>query len=176
MTKIALLSGAVAALVAVGCGTVPEPGDAPKPEVPAELVGTWEHGVIDFAQWENYKEGHYAGRNALPMREAMVLGKNGDAKYYRYEQLHPFYESLIDCEGTVTVEGDTFTFRPTRGRKRYYDTRNAVNNKDRALTDAELADPKLAGKRKYAPVADSDPAALRITVPTSAPYNWYKKQ
>ena len=54
-------------------------------EVPSELVGAWEHGSTDFALWENYKEGYYAGRNAAPTREAMIMGKNGDAKFYRYE-------------------------------------------------------------------------------------------
>jgi hypothetical protein len=111
------------------------------------------------------------------MREAMVFGQDGDAKYYRYEFAFGLYEELIDCVGTVTFDGDgTFTFTPVQGRKRYFDTRHPANNKDRALTRAELNDPKLAGKRRYTFVTSSDPAALQITVPGSAPYNWYKKR
>jgi hypothetical protein len=148
----------------------------PKPEVPSEVVGAWEHGSIDFTLWENYKQGYYAGRNAAPTREAMVIGKNGDAKFYRYEFALGLYEELIDCEGAVTFHGDgTFTFTPAKGRKRFLDTRNPARNKDRALTTAELGEPKLAGKRAYTYLASSDPVALRITVPSSAPYNWYKK-
>jgi hypothetical protein len=74
------------------------------------------------------------------------------------------------------LNGDaTFTFYPVKGRKRFYDTRHPANSKDRALTGTELNAPKLAGKRRYDYLASSDPVALRITVPSSAPYNWYKK-
>jgi hypothetical protein len=186
MNRSALVFVLTAALGATGCGSNVTPegtpqathptADAPRTEVPDELVGTWEHGSIDFALWENYKEGYYAGRNAVPSREAMVIRKNGDAKFYRYEFAFGLYEELIDCEGTVTVGDGTFTFTPTKGRKRFYDTRHSPNNKDRPLTAEELTNPKLAGKRGYTPVANSDPPALRITVPSSAPYNWYKKK
>jgi hypothetical protein len=151
------------------------PTDMPRKEVPAELVGAWEHGALDFTLWENYKTGYYAGRNATPTREAMVFSKNGDAKFYRYEFAFGLYEELIDCEGAVTFDDETFTFTPTKGRKRFIDARHPANSKDRALTEAELKDPKLAGKRRYAYVTSSDPAVLRITVPSSMPYNWYKK-
>lgn len=182
MRRIALLS-----ILFVGLGCKKEagsgsdtpsknvPADSPKTEVPAEFVGTWVHGSIDFELWENYKPGYYAGRNAAPMREAMVIDKNGGAKFYRYEFAFGLYEELIDCEGTIAFDDGTFTFSPRKGRKRFLDTRYAVNNKDRALTDAELKDAKLAGKRRYELLAKSDPVTLRITVPSSAPYNWYKK-
>ena len=181
MKRIAIFFMMTAALGAMSCkkgaglGENPSAG-TPRSEVPDEIVGAWEHGSIDFDLWENYKEGYYAGRDATPTREAMIIGKNGDAKFYRYEYLYGLYEELIDCEGTVTFNGDdTFTFYPVRGRKRYYDTRYSPNNKDRALTSTELNAPKLAGKRRYNYIASSDPVALRITVPSSAPYNWYKK-
>jgi hypothetical protein len=58
---------------------------------------------------------------------------------------------------------------------RFYDTRHSSNNVDRALTSAELADAKLAGTRGYTYIGKSDPPAIQITVPGSAPYNWYKK-
>lgn len=152
------------------------PADPQKAEVPGELVGAWEHGSIDFALWENYKKGHYAGRNAAPTREAMVIGKDGKARYYRYEFAFGVYEVLVDCEGTVTFPGDgTFTFSAAKGRKRFFDTRNPDKDKDRELTNAELSDAKWSGKRRYAYVASADPVAVRITVPGSAPYNWYKK-
>ncbi len=186
MKRIALLDVA-AGLGTAGCtagggsGETPPTSrptvNTPRAAVPDEVVGTWEHGAIDFALWENYRERYYAGRNAAPTREAMVIGTNGDAKFYRYEFAFGLYEELIDCEGTVTFPGDgTFTFTPTRGRKRHYDRRHPANNKDRPLTAEELKAPKLAGTRRYEPVANSDPAALRITVPGSAPYNWYKKR
>lgn len=152
------------------------PTDTPRTEVPDELVGAWQSSSIDFALWENYREGYYAGRNATPTREAMVFSKNGDAKFYRYEFAYGLYEELIDCEGTVAFNSDgTFTFYPVKGRKRFYDSRNASNSVDRALTNSELTDPKIAGKRAYTYLASSDPVAIRITVPGSAPYNWYKK-
>jgi hypothetical protein len=148
--------------------------ELPPTEVPDAIVGAWEHGTIDFALWENYKEGHYASRNATPTREAMTIAKNGDAKFYRYEFAFGLYEELVDCEGTVDFHGDgTFTFRPAMGRKRYFDTRHSKNSKDRALADAELNDPRWAGKRRY---TLTDPVTLQITVPGSAPYNWYKKR
>jgi hypothetical protein len=185
MKRNALLLVAAVVLGALGCqkdagrgGTPPATHptvDAPKTEVPDELVGTWVHGSIDFALWENYKEGYYAGRNAVPTREAMVIAKNGDAKFYRYEFAFGLYEELIDCEGTVTVGDGTFTFTPTKGRKRFYDTRHSPHNKDRPLTAEELKHPKLAGKRGYSSIANSEPPTLKITVPSSAPYNWYKK-
>jgi hypothetical protein len=181
MKRIALLFIVTAVLGTMSCkkdgglGGDPRAG-TPRSEVPDEIVGAWEHGSIDFDLWENYREGYYAGRNAAPSREAMIMSKNGDAKFYRYEAASGFYEELIDCEGTVTFHGDdTFTFYPVKGRKRFYDTNYSGNNKDRALTSTELNDPKLAGKRRYAYIATSDPVALRITVPGSAPYNWYKK-
>ncbi|HEY8505538.1 MAG TPA: hypothetical protein VIL46_13220 [Gemmataceae bacterium] len=186
MNRIALLLVAAAVLGTAGCkegeglGHEPPadrpPAELPRTEVPDEIVGAWEHGAIDFDLWEKYKERYYAGRNASPTREAMVFRKNGDAKFYRYEFAFGVYEELVDCEGTVTFGGDgTFTFHPAKGRKRFYDTRNPANNKDRALTAEELKDPRWAGKRRYAPIASSEPAALKITVPGSAPYNWYKK-
>lgn len=145
-------------------------------EVPEEVIGAWEHGSIDFELWENYRERYYAGRNATPSREAMIFYKNGKAKFYRYEFALGLYEKLIDCEGTVTFNEDgTFTFYPTEGRKRYYDTHHRERTYERALNSEELADPILAGKRSYKYDGSSDPPALRIKVPGSAPYSWYKK-
>jgi hypothetical protein len=148
----------------------------PRTEVPDEIVGAWENGSIDFELWENYQQGHYAGPDAVQSREAMVFHKNGEAKFYRYELAHGLSEELMDCTGTVTFNPDaTFTFYPDQGRKRFYDTQDANNNKDTALTSAELADPKLALTRGYAYNGASDPAALQITVAGTEPYNWYKK-
>lgn len=150
--------------------------NTPRTEVPDELVGAWENGSIDFTFWENYREGWWAGRNAAPTREAMVFSKNGDAKFYRYEFAFGVYEELIDCTGTVSFNGDgTFTFYPTRGRKRFYRTIHPEDNTDRALTTEELKAPKLAGKRGYVYTGTSTPPKIQITVPSSAPYFWYKK-
>ena len=147
----------------------------PRTEVPDELVGAWEHGYIDFELWENYPEGRWAGRDAIPSREAMIFHKNGDAKFYRYEFAFNLYEELIDCSGTVTFnDNGTFTFYPVQGRKRFLDTHHG-NHKDRPLTNNELTEPKLAGTRGYAYDGTSEPPLIRITVPSSAPYNWYKK-
>jgi len=158
-----------------GTQRLPSQSGGQKTEVPSELVGSWHTGAFDFVLWENYREGYYAGRNAVPSREAMVLRQDGSAKFYRYEFAFNFYEELIDCEGTVTFHGDgTFTFYPTRGRKRFNDFRHSEQSLDRALSAAELAAPKLAGRRAYAYVAGSEPPTLQITVPSSAPYNWYK--
>ncbi|MDQ3291913.1 MAG: hypothetical protein M3Q05_11560 [Bacteroidota bacterium] len=148
---------------------------APSIEVPDEVVGAWEHGTIDFVLWENYPEGHYAGRDAIPSREAMIMEKDGKAKFYRYEFALGLYEELIDCTGTVTFyEDKTFSFIPTQGRKRFFDTVHS-NHKDRALTEEELTSPKIAGKRGYSYNGSTDPPTIQITVPGSAPYNWYKK-
>ena len=156
----------------IGAGN---PGDGLPSEIPDEFLGAWEHGSIDFVLWENYREGYYAGRNATPSREAMIFKKNGEARFYRYEFGFGMYEELIDCTGTVTFNDDgTFTFHPTSGRKRYYNTRYSANNKDRALTKEELANPKIAGKRGYS-YSSSNPSVIQITVPGSASYNWYKK-
>lgn len=184
MKKLFFLLCMIAALNAVACkknNTDSLPAnptntpDTPITEVPDEFVGAWENGSIDFTLWENYREGYYAGRNAAPSREAMIFYKNGEAKFYRYEFGYGMYEELIDCTGTVTFNNDgTFTFYPTKGRKRYIDSRYSPNSKDRALTSAELTSPKLAGKRKYEYIG-SNPPVIRITVPSSAPYNWYKK-
>jgi hypothetical protein len=144
--------------------------------VPDELVGSWANGSFDFVLWENYREGYYAGRNAAPTREAMVFNQNGEAKFYRYEFAFTLYEELIDCTGTVTFNDNaTFTFYPFQGRKRYYDTlHHGENNKERPLTNQELSEPKLADTRGYAYNGSSDPSVIRITVPSSTPYNWYK--
>lgn len=155
----------------------PAPRVSPRTEVPVELVGAWSHGYIDFALWDNYRQGQWAGRNAVPSREAMILGRNGDAKFYRYEFAFTLYEELIDCEGTVAFHGDgTFTFYPTKGRKRFFDMTHSERNTDRALTAAELMLPKLAGTRAYAYVPGSSPATVQIKVPSSAAYNWYKQE
>lgn len=152
------------------------PVDPPVTEVPDELAGAWEHGSIDFDLWENYQEGYYAGRNAAPSREAMIFKINGDAKFYRYEYAFGLYEELIDCTGTVTFNNDgTFTFYPKKGRKRFYNSRHPENNTDKPLTTSQLADPKLAGKRAYTYNGSTNPPVMQITVPGSAPYNWYKK-
>jgi hypothetical protein len=184
MKKTILLFTMAAVLGAMGCkkddGTEEEPppnNNTPRTEVPDELVGAWENGSIDFTLWENYREGYWAGRNAVPTREAMVFSKNGDAKFYRYEFGLNQYEELIDCEGTVAfnIPEGTFTFYPVKGRKRYYDSNYAPNNQDRPLTSSELTSPKLAGKRAYS-YQGTAPTVIQIKVPTSAPYNWYKKQ
>lgn len=152
------------------------PNNTPRTEVPDELVGAWEAGTIDFALWEAYRQDYYAGRNAIPTREAMVFQKNGTAKFYRYEFAFGAYEELVDCTGTVAFNNDgTFTFYPTKGRKRYYNTRHPEDNKDNPLTSAELSNPKWAGKRGYVYNGSTNPPQVRITVPASAPYNWYKK-
>jgi hypothetical protein len=150
--------------------------DTPVTEVPDELAGAWEHGSIDFDLLENYRRGYYAGRNAAPSREAMIFSKNGKAIFYRYEFAFGLYEELIDCKGTVTFNNDgTFTFYPTNGRKCFYDTRHPENNANKPLTTVQLADPKLAGKRRYTHDGSSNPPVVQITVLGSAPYNWYKK-
>src|ERR1044072_3138633 len=180
MKKLLFLLSLIVALSTTNCKvdaeTTDSPATTPTTEVPEEIVGAWECGSIDFELWENYREGYYAGRDAIPSREAMVLYENGEAKFYRYEFAYNLYEELIDCTGTVTFNDDgTFIFYPLQGRKRFYDTRYSGKNKDRTLTDKELASPKLAGKRRYKYISSSNPPALRITVPGSAPYNWYKK-
>ena len=151
------------------------PGNGPLPEVPDEFIGVWEHGSIDFVLWENYREGYYAGRNAVPTREAMIIKKNGEARFYRYEFGFGMYEELIDCTGTVTFNDDgTFVFKPISGRKRFYNSRYSANNKDRELTSEELKSPKIAGKRAYC-YSSSNPTVIQIKVPGSASYNWYRK-
>jgi hypothetical protein len=153
----------------------PAPIESPRTEVPDPLVGAWDDGALDFVMWENYRQGYWAGRNAAPTREAMIFSKNGDATFYRYQFGLNQYEELIDCEGTVTFADGTFTFYPTHGRKRFIDASYAENSVDRPLTAAELIAPKLAGTRafEYDP---ANPSKLRIIVPSSAPYNWYRKQ
>ena len=79
MKKLILLLSVFAAITTMSCkksngDTLPEP---PRTEVPDEIVGAWEHGFIDFDVWENYTEGHWAGRNAIPSREAMIFTKEG---------------------------------------------------------------------------------------------------
>ncbi len=173
MKNLLFLLGLIAVLSS--CKT-DSTGETPRTEVPDEIVGSWEHGYIDFEFWENYQEGYYAGRNSIPSREAMIFNKNGEAKFYRYEFAFTLYEELIDCTGTVTFNGDgTFTFYPQQGRKRFNDFSHDSNSVDRALTSEELSDPKIAGKRGYTYISSSDPEALEITVPGSAPYYWYKK-
>jgi hypothetical protein len=145
-------------------------------EVPDEMVGAWENGSIDFQLWENYREGYYAGRNAVPSREAMVINKDGSAKFYRYEFAFGAYEELIDCEGTISFSNQgIFTFYATKGRKRYINLRYAAKNTDRPLNKGELASPRITGKRAYRYSVASGSPVVQITVPGSAPYNWYRK-
>ena len=160
---------------ASGSGDPQRPSAPPRTVVPDQLVGTWENGSIDLTLWENYRQGTYAGRNAVPSREMMSFTKNGAAKFYRYEFAFGLYEELIDCEGTVAFSSDgTFTFYPVKGRKRFYDSRNRERSVDRPLNAAELTSAELAGKRAFA-LDPTDAAVIQITVPSSAPYNWYKK-
>lgn len=173
------LAGVVTIMGAANCQKqkrTENPVNTPRTKVPDEIVGAWECGTINFTLWENYQEGYYAGRNAIPTREAMVFSKNGDARFYRYEFAFGVYEELVDCTGTVTFNGDgTFTFYPVKGRKRFYNTRHSEDNLDRALKSTELKDPELAGKRAYTYTNLSNSPVIKITVPGSAPYNWYKK-
>jgi quinol monooxygenase YgiN len=153
-----------------------KPYTPPRTEVPDELVGSWADGSFDFELWENYQQGYWSGKYSVPVREAMIFHKNGDAKYHRYETVYVFYEVLVDCTGTVTFNGDgTFTFYPVRGRKRYYDKGDASRNYDRPLTNKELTDHKLGGRRGYEYNGATDPPTIIISVPSSPPYNWYKK-
>lgn len=172
-------AGASAPRPSAPADKTPQPSSAaapPRTEVPDPLVGAWESSPIDFALWENYRTGQYAGRNAAPSREAMVFRKDGAAKFYRYEFAFTLYEELIDCEGTVVFRGDgTFTFYPVRGRKRFNDMSHSERTVDRALTDAELTSAELAGTRSYMHLPSSQPEAIQITVPSSAPYKWYRK-
>ena len=177
MSKFLLLLSMVS-LMAISCEKENEPdvpGDTPRTEVPGAIVGTWVHGSIDFELWENYRQGYYAGRNATPSREAMIFEQDGTARFFRYEFAFNMYEELIDCRGTVAFNDDgTFTFYPTSGRKRFYDTHYPEKNTDRALGASELNQPKIAGKRGYTYDGSSDPPRMEIRVPNSAPYNWYK--
>lgn len=151
-----------------------EPPASPRTEVPSELVGAWTSGSLDFAFWENYREGYWAGRNASPTREAMIFREDGSAKFYRYEFAFGVYEELVDCEGTVAFhDAGTFTFYPEKGRKRFYDSRYSAKNSDRALRADELLDPSWAGTRAY--TFDSARDAILIKVPSSAPYYWYRQ-
>lgn len=153
------------------------PEDPQQSNVPAELVGVWNTGSLDLEFWENYREGYWAGRNATPTREAMILREDGSAKFYRYEFLFNFYEEMIDCEGSVAFHHDgTFTFSPLSGRKRFHDFRNSERTVDRLLTAQELVAAKLAGTRAYTYDPTTTPPTMEIKVPTSAPYNWYKQQ
>src|SRR5690349_10484522 len=81
MKKLLFLIGTIAFLGTTSCKKDSEypvdPGNTPRTQVPDEIVGAWEAGSIDFVLWENYREGYYAGRNAIPSREAMVFNKNG---------------------------------------------------------------------------------------------------
>ena len=151
-----------------------EPEALPRTEIPSELVGAWTSGSLDLALWESYREGYWAGRNASPTREAMVFRADGSAKFYRYEFAFTLYEALVDCEGTVAFDDEgTFTFYPEKGRKRFYDSRYSEKNTDRALRADELLDPSWAGTRAYRYDAGRD--AILITVPSSAPYYWYRQ-
>ena len=77
-----------------------------------------------------------------------------------YDRSVGMYEELINCFGTITFNDDgTFIFHPNSGRKRYYNARYSTNNKDRALKSEEF----------------EIPTVIQITVPGSAPYNWYRK-
>src|SRR5215210_5228199 len=100
MKKLPVLLIMTAILGTLSCKKTHEnpvnPPNIQRTEVPDEIVGAWDTGSLDFALWENYREGYYAGRNAVPSREAMVFGKNGEAKFYRYEFLYNLYEELID--------------------------------------------------------------------------------
>ncbi|SDL52415.1 hypothetical protein SAMN05421823_106239 [Catalinimonas alkaloidigena] len=168
----------VAVSAMTSCTPHEDPVDpTPQTQVPDELVGAWDDGSLDFVRWENYPAGYWAGRNAVPTREAMVFQKNGEARFYRYEHAGNLYEELIDCSGTVAFHGDgTFTFYPLRGRKRFHTFLHPEDDVDRALTSEELTQPKLAGKRAYVYDGSTTPPIVRITVPGSAPYNWYKKE
>jgi hypothetical protein len=105
----------------------------------------------------------------------MTFHADGSAKFYRYEFGLNQYEELVDCEGTVAFHGDgTFTFYPVQGRKRFFDSRYSPNNSDRSLTADELLDPQWAGTRAYTYDTSVDPPRVRIVVPSSAPYYWYR--
>ncbi len=179
MKKLLFFLSAVTLLSTASCkgdknnNGVDNPQNPPRTQVPDEFVGAWENGSIDFNRWENYSSGYWAGQSAVASREAMVFQKNGDAKFYRYEHTGNLYEELIDCTGTVTFNGDgTFTFYPVQGRIRTSNTTQPLSEKP--LTSAQLASSKLKGTRGYS-YDPSNSSRIQITVPSSAPYYWYRK-
>lgn len=109
-------------------------GDGNNAAFPAELVGTWVHGIVSPTNFYDAYTGAWVS-NAYGTSVLFEFGPNGT-----YKQSILIATSAYSCrtqvfvynEGKAVVEGNTFKVYPTKGTVRSRDNCNAAYNFDRA--------------------------------------------
>jgi hypothetical protein len=121
--------------------------DAPRTEVPDELVGKWLNGTFSMSNWWSYDGKQYEG-NPYSSSRAINFSKNGDVEFFQVIKTFNgscATEAFTYFKGTVEfndAEG-WFTIHPQKGNFRGYYGCASGSNFNRAATLDELKPIKL---------------------------------
>ena len=107
--------------------------------VPASVVGQWQHGTFAMADYWGY-DGSYQG-NPFTQTIAFQFNTNGTYEMYYIGQTNNFgciSDAFSWFRGTVQFTDSSFTVTPTEGRFRGYYNCLPSNNFDRPAAAHEL--------------------------------------
>ncbi len=114
-------------------------GSAKKHAVPTQLLGKWGFTSISGTTYWDKSTGAYMG-SGNGGSQTYTFYPNGTYKFFNYIKTNSYgweMQALTWEEGTVSVDGDKITVRPTSGRYQVMDNRVAKNNYKRPMKESE---------------------------------------
>jgi hypothetical protein len=129
----------LAALAACGSSSLDGGGDSPRTAVPPELVGEWHTGTVSSSGFYDPSSGSFSDAAS----SGIFYKLNADGTFtYGFLEHSSLYGCSIDFfvykQGTVTVQGTSFTLHPTSGSMKYLAPCQPSLNEERKLKPAEL--------------------------------------